>query len=173
MFRKNLLYSRRVVFLLAAAVLLCVPALLDAGLFHGRRVAPCYPAPEWVPQIQPQDAIRGVLDEQVVAWNKGDLEGFMHGYWQAPDLSFFSGKDKTRGWQATLDRYQKKYRADGKEMGKLTFSDLDIDVLGPDSAFVRGHWHLKMSKEEPGGLFTLIFKRFPDGWRIVHDHTSG
>lgn len=119
-----------------------------------------------------KDAIRAVLDAQVVAWNKGDLEGFMKGYWESKDLTFYSGATKTSGWQATLERYQKKYKAEGKEMGQLTFSELDIDVLSPDAAVVRGHWKLKMSKEEPGGLFTLIFKRFPEGWRIVHDHTS-
>ncbi|SRR5260370_3572399 len=122
---------------------------------------------------KPEDAIRRVLTDQAAAWNKGDLEGFMAGYWKSPDLSFFSGKDRTRGWQATLERYVKKYRADAKEMGKLTFSELDVDVLAPDAAMVRGRWQLEMSKDKPGGLFTLIFKRFPDGWRIVHDHTSG
>jgi ketosteroid isomerase-like protein len=119
-----------------------------------------------------KDTIRAVLDAQVFAWNKGDLEGFMKGYWQSKDLTFYSGGTKTTGWQATLERYQKKYKADGKEMGQLTFSELDIDVFSPDAAVVRGRWKLKMSKEEPGGLFTLIFKRFPDGWHIVHDHTS-
>jgi beta-aspartyl-peptidase (threonine type) len=119
-----------------------------------------------------KDAIRAVLDAQVVAWNKGDLDGFMKGYWESKDLTFFSGGTRTSGWQATLERYQKKYKADGKEMGQLTFTELDIDVLSADSAVVRGRWKVKMSKEEPSGLFTLIFKRFPDGWRIVHDHTS-
>jgi ketosteroid isomerase-like protein len=122
---------------------------------------------------KPEDAIRRVLTDQAAAWNKGDLEGFMVGYWKSPDLSFFSGKDRTRGWQATLERYVKKYRSDGKEMGKLIFSELEVDVLSPDAALVRGRWQLEMSKDKPGGLFTLIFKRFPDGWRIVHDHTSG
>jgi beta-aspartyl-peptidase (threonine type) len=122
---------------------------------------------------KPEAAIRRVLADQAAAWNKGDLEGFLTGYWKSPELSFFSGKDRTRGWQATLERYVKKYRADGKEMGKLTFSELEVDVLSPDAAVVCGRWQLEMSKDKPGGLFTLIFKRFPDGWRIVHDHTSG
>jgi beta-aspartyl-peptidase (threonine type) len=117
-------------------------------------------------------AIAQVLKDQAAAWNKGDLKGFMAGYWKSPDLTFFSGKDKTRGWQATLERYEKRYQAEGKEMGKLTFSELEIDVLGPDSAVVRGRWKLVTSKETLGGLFTLIFKKMPDGWRIVHDHTS-
>jgi beta-aspartyl-peptidase (threonine type) len=117
-------------------------------------------------------AIQKVLDEQVVAWNKGDLKSFMAGYWNSPDLSFSSGKDKTRGWQATYERYQKRYQSEGREMGKLTFSELEIDMLGPNSAYVRGRWQLVTRREKPGGLFTLIFKRLPEGWRIVHDHTS-
>jgi ketosteroid isomerase-like protein len=166
------LLSRRSLIVLGAAVyLLFVPALLDAGWWPGRRAALSCSETGLAP-INAQMAIRTVLDEQMVAWNKGDLDAFMRGYWASPELSFFSSSGTTRGWQATLERYQKKYRAEGKEMGKLTFSDLDIDVLGPDSALVRGHWQLHMSKDDPGGLFTLIFRRFPEGWRIVHDHTS-
>jgi beta-aspartyl-peptidase (threonine type) len=124
------------------------------------------------PKPAPEAAVKKVLADQEAAWNKGDLEGFMAGYWKSPDLTFYSGKEVTRGWQATLDRYVKKYKADGKEMGKLTFSDIDVQVLGPDTALVRGRWQLELSKEKPGGLFTLLFRRLPDGWRIVHDHTS-
>jgi beta-aspartyl-peptidase (threonine type) len=119
-----------------------------------------------------EKAVRGVLDEQVRAWNKGDLDGFMAGYWKSPDLTFFSGDKVTRGWEATLERYRKKYQAEGKEMGKLSFKDLDVQVLGPDSAVVRGRFELVTSKDKPTGLFTLLFRRFPEGWRIVHDHTS-
>jgi beta-aspartyl-peptidase (threonine type) len=117
--------------------------------------------------------IQKVLDEQTAAWNKGDLKGFMAGYWNSPEFSFYSGKDKTRGWQATFERYQKRYQAEGKEMGALTFTEIEIDLLGPDAAFVRGRWKLVLSKETLGGLFTLIFKKVPEGWRVVHDHTSG
>ncbi|MBI3461664.1 MAG: nuclear transport factor 2 family protein [Planctomycetes bacterium] len=124
------------------------------------------------PERGPKDLVQEVLDAQVAAWNKGDLESFMVGYWKSPDLSFFSGSTKTRGWQATLDRYRARYQAEGQEMGKLTFSEIEIDVLGPDGAWVRGRWKLVTSKETLGGLFTLVFKRTPDGWRIVHDHTS-
>jgi beta-aspartyl-peptidase (threonine type) len=116
--------------------------------------------------------IRRVLDDQVKAWNKGDLNGYMQGYWKSPELTFSSGKDHTKGWQQTLERYRKRYQGEGREMGKLSFSDLVVTPLGPDSAFVRGRWQLVRSKDRPGGLFTLIFRRFPEGWRIVHDHTS-
>jgi beta-aspartyl-peptidase (threonine type) len=121
----------------------------------------------------PKDAIRQVLDVQVKAWNKGDLPGFMEGYWQSPELSFFSGNSKTAGWQATLDRYRKKYQGEGKEMGQLAFKDLSIEMLGTDHALVRGRFELQMKDATPTGLFTLIVKKLPAGWRIIHDHTSG
>jgi ketosteroid isomerase-like protein len=117
-------------------------------------------------------AVRQVLDDQVKAWNKGDLEGFMKGYWKSPRLTFFSGKDRTQGWQATIERYRKRYQTEGRKMGKLTFSELEIEALGPSQAWARGRWKVVRDKETLSGLFTLILKKFPDGWRIVHDHTS-
>jgi beta-aspartyl-peptidase (threonine type) len=120
-----------------------------------------------------KNAIRKVLDDQQAAWNKGDLEGFMAGYWKSDDLSFYSGGDKTKGWNATYERYKKKYQSDGNEMGSLTFSELDISVAGADNAIVRGRWHLKMKNGKTmGGLYTLWVRKLPEGWRIVHDHTS-
>jgi beta-aspartyl-peptidase (threonine type) len=118
-------------------------------------------------------AIQEVLDAQQAAWNKGDLDGFMVGYWKSDDLSFYSGGDKTKGWQATLERYEKKYKSDGKEMGALAFSELDIRVLGDENALVRGRWQLKFKDgKTAGGLYTLWLRKLPEGWRIVHDHTS-
>ena len=116
--------------------------------------------------------IRRVLDDQVKAWNRGDLKGFMVGYWKSPELTFSSGKEQTKGWQQTLERYRKHYQGKGREMGTLSFTDLTVTPLGPDSAYVRGRWQLVPSKDKLTGLFTLIFRRFPEGWRIVHDHTS-
>jgi ketosteroid isomerase-like protein len=119
-------------------------------------------------------AVRSVLVEQQDAWNRHDLEGFMAGYWNSPELTFFSGAHESKGWQAALERYQKTYQGAGHEMGKLEFSNLTIETLGPDSAFVRGEFHLTMSDgRTPHGLFTLIFRKFPEGWKIVHDHSAG
>jgi ketosteroid isomerase-like protein len=118
-------------------------------------------------------AARKVLDDQAEAWNKGDLKAFMAGYWESPELSFYSGKDKTRGWKETMERYRKRYQADGKEMGKVTFSELDLQMLGPEAIFARGRWKVEAGKETHQGLFTLVMRKFPEGWRIVHDHTSG
>jgi beta-aspartyl-peptidase (threonine type) len=118
-------------------------------------------------------AVRAVLSRQVEAWNRGDLEGFMAGYWNSPDLVFQSGATLTRGWQATLERYRRRYQAEGKEMGRLRFEELDVQPLGPDTAFVRGRWRLTMKDgSQPGGLFTLLLRRIGDEWKVVHDHTS-
>ena len=161
--------------LLALAVLLLGVLSVHAGRRWGRGVpfipSPCPPEVA-LPVESPEQAIRRVLDDQVKAWNRGDLEGFMAGYWKSPELTFSSGGDQTKGWQATFDRYRKRYQTGGAEMGTLSFSGLVIDLLGPDSAFVRGRWQLVRSKDRPGGIFTLIVRRFPEGWRIVHDHTS-
>jgi beta-aspartyl-peptidase (threonine type) len=159
------------------AVILVVIAMVGyLGYLKGQAAAkPEFLIAEQAPDHQDDEgeaAVRRVLDAQVAAWNKGDLKGFMAGYWQSADLRFFSGKDVTRGWQSTLERYQKRYQAEGKEMGKLTFSDLDIHVASPTSAWARGRWRVVTSKEKLGGLFTLILKKVPDGWRIIHDHTS-
>jgi ketosteroid isomerase-like protein len=115
--------------------------------------------------------IRTVMNDQASAWNRGDIDGFMRGYWNSNDLVFVSGANVTRGWQPTLDRYKRTYNSREK-MGELTFSDLEIDVVSRNAAVVLGSWSLKRANDTPGGKFTLIFKRFKDGWKIVHDHTS-
>ena len=118
-------------------------------------------------------AVEHVLRTQQEAWNKHDLETFMAGYWNSTELTFFSGAKESRGWQATIERYRATYASPGHEMGKLEFSGLRIEMLGADAAFVRGAWQLTMSDgKTPHGLFTLIFRKFPEGWKIVHDHTS-
>jgi ketosteroid isomerase-like protein len=118
-----------------------------------------------------QKAIRAVLDAQVAAWNRGDVEGFMAGYWKSDETLFAGANGFSRGWQALLDRYRKNY-PDRKAMGKLSFSDLEIHVLSKDAAYIVGQWQLERESDRPGGVFTLIARRFPEGWRIVHDHTS-
>ena len=122
--------------------------------------------------------IRAVLDAQVVAWNKGDLDGFMAGYWNDEKLTFISGGDITAGCKKTKERYVKRYQADGKEMGKLTFGELHVETFGPNATMLRGKFELTFEKEKDDkkksarGRFTLILKKLPDGWKIVHDHTS-
>jgi len=115
--------------------------------------------------------IRTVMDTQTTAWNRGDIDGFMRGYWNSEKLVFVSGDNVTHGWQQTHDRYRKNYDSKAK-MGILKFSDLEINVVSKDAAIVVGSWALQREKDNPKGKFTLIFRKFKDGWRIVHDHTS-
>jgi len=123
--------------------------------------------------VTTKSAVERVLLAQQDAWNHHDLDAFMSGYWNSPELTFFSGAKESRGWQATMDRYRATYQGAGKEMGKLDFSDLRVEILCPDAAFIRGVWQLTMSDGKmPHGRFTLIFRKFPDGWKIIHDHTS-
>src|ERR1700704_3198566 len=115
--------------------------------------------------------IQAVLNAQQEAWNRGDIDAFMNGYWRSEETVFVSGDEVTRGWQKVLDRYKKKY-SDRAKMGTLTFSNLEITPLSTDSAVALGAWKLKREQDQPHGRFTLIFRRFPDGWKIMHDHTS-
>ncbi len=116
--------------------------------------------------------VRAVLNRQVEAWNRGDLEGFMAGYWKSHELTFCSGGTVTKGWQPTFDRYEKRYRSEGKEMGRLTFDEIEVEVLTDEVALVRGRWKLALSDGKPEGLFTLKMGLKSDGWRVVYDHTS-
>ncbi len=118
-------------------------------------------------------AITKVLDDQTAAWNRGDLDAFLEGYWKSPKVVFQSGGTRNDGFDAMRDRYRKRYQGEGKAMGRLSFSGLEIEPLGADAAFVRGGYALAMPDgTHPSGLFTLILRRFDDGWKITHDHTS-
>ena len=121
---------------------------------------------KWLREVQ------AVLDTQVASWNRGELEGFMQTYWHSPELTFNSGTNQTTGWEATFERYKKRYQSEGKEMGTLRFDEINVLMLGRDAALVRGRWRLTLRESSPGGLFTLILRRFSEGWRIIHDHTS-
>lgn len=123
-------------------------------------------------KTDPATAIRAMLDEQVRAWNRGDLEGYMQGYWNSSDLTFYSGGTKTAGWTPTLERYRKRYQEGGSKMGKLIFTEVQVELLGSSTGLVKGRWQLRLGSGDIGGLFTLIVRRFKEGWRIVHDHTS-
>jgi ketosteroid isomerase-like protein len=115
--------------------------------------------------------IRSVLRAQQDAWNRGDIDRFMNGYARSASTVFVSEDTIRRGWETVRERYRKKY-SDRAKMGTLAFSDLEIMLLSPDAAGVLGRWSLKRANDQPHGRFTLIFKRLPEGWRIVHDHTS-
>src|SRR5438034_7786036 len=115
--------------------------------------------------------IRSVLRAQQDAWNRGDIDGFMNGYARSASTVFISEDSIRRGWETVRARYRQKY-SDRAKMGILSFSDIEINLLSSDAAVVVGRWKLERAKDRPHGRFTLIFKRLPEGWRIVHDHTS-
>ena len=115
--------------------------------------------------------VRATLDAQVEAWNAGSVRGFMEGYARADSLTFLSGGTVRQGWEEALYGYLRSY-PDRETMGTLAFSDLTVRALGPDRALVWGRWRLQRASDAPGGLFTLVLAETPDGWRVVHDHTS-
>jgi beta-aspartyl-peptidase (threonine type) len=116
-------------------------------------------------------AITKILDAQQKAWNQGDVDTFLEGYWHSPELTFSGSSGIARGWDGVLARYKKNY-PDRLAMGQLDFSDLEFRFLGADNALVLGHWHLARTNRDIGGVFSLVWQRFPEGWRIIHDHTS-
>ena len=115
--------------------------------------------------------IKAVLKAQAAAWNRGDIDAYMNGYARDQATEFVGGDTLTRGWQTVRDRYQKKYDTRGK-MGVLTFSETKVTLLSPDAALVSGRWKLARQSDQPHGRFTLLFRKRPEGWRIVHDHSS-
>ncbi len=123
----------------------------------------------------PTEDILTVMRAAEADWNAGDLEAYMNSYWRSEDLRFAGGGGVNRGWEAVLDSYQTAY-PDRAAMGQLTFSEIDVTVLADDAAVVFGRWRLDREDvaddAAPHGLYTLVVRRFPEGWRIVHDHTS-
>ena len=117
------------------------------------------------------DEITQVLTLQQTAWNNGDIPGFMRGYWESSELSFSGSDGVSRGWDKVLARYKQNY-PDKAAMGHLDFTDVEVRTLSDAAALVLGKWHLKRATGDIGGVFTLVFQQFPEGWKIIHDHTS-
>lgn len=119
-----------------------------------------------------RDAVKAVLDAQMTAWNKGDLDGYMNGYAKTEWLVFTSGGKIRNGWQATYDAFHQKYAQNPAAMGKLAFEILAIDPVGADGAVVLGNWILTNSPSDGRGVFSVVLERRADGWKVIHDHTS-
>jgi len=115
-------------------------------------------------------AIQSVLDKQVAAWNEANIDEFMNGYWKS-DSILFIGSKVTSGWDSTLTRYKKGY-PDKAAMGKLRFEILRMDYISTDSYLITGKYFLTREKDNPSGIFTLLFKKKNGNWVIVYDHTS-
>ena len=120
----------------------------------------------------PAGDVRGLLNAQVDAWNRGDLKAFLDPYWHSEELTFFSGDTVTRGFASIQARYEKRYGTSPETMGKLRFEDLVVTIAGPEAAVVRGRFRLQMKDSNPTGIFTLVLRKAKGKWMIVHDHTS-
>lgn len=115
-------------------------------------------------------AIRAVLDKQVAEWNKGNIDGYMQGYWDNDSLVFIGRKGPKYGYNTTLENYKKAY-PDAAAMGKLSFANLKFERLSNEYYYVMGGWSLQR-EDSPGGYFTLLFRKINGKWVIVSDHTS-
>lgn len=133
----------------------------------------CYPLFMGAQSAENKDlmAIRRVLSDQEMAWNKGDIDAFMLGYWHSDSLKFVSSRGITKGWQNTADGYKKRY-PNTDAMGTLKFTILSLEKTGKKSAFITGQWHLTRTIGNIGGYFTLLWKKIGGKWVIVADHTS-
>ena len=154
--------TRKTLLAVGSLVLLFIFSVLSRGRAVGKATEK---------QNADRDAIHMVLNEQQAAWNRGDVDAFLVGYWRSPELTFSGSSGVSRGWEGVLTRYKKNY-PDRAAMGELDFSELKFRFLGKDAALVLGNWHLKREKGDVGGVFTLVWQRFPEGWKIIHDHTS-
>ena len=137
-------------------------------------VSACAASTPHLATFQPADraAIAGVLEAQIAAWNRGDLAGYMEGYAHTPALIFTSGGQVRRGWQDAFDHYQARYATEPNAMGHLVFKLESIDAVGADGAVVLGDWELTANAHPAHGVFSVVLERRPEGWRIIHDHTS-
>lgn len=116
------------------------------------------------------DDVLEILIKQKAAWNQGDIDGFMEYYWKSEHLTFQAGNSRVVGWDALITRYKANYS--GERMGVLHFTDILINILSEDLVLVLGRWEVKGKDDSARGLFTLLIQHKPEGWRIIHDHTS-
>jgi uncharacterized protein (TIGR02246 family) len=149
-----------------AAVTVAIAALISGVAVHSAAQSKAGPDQE-----SGERAISAVLQAQQAAWNRGDLDAFLEGYWHSQELTFSGSRGISRGWDSVLARYKHNY-PDRAAMGQLDFSGLEFRFLGRDAALVLGKWHLKRDTGDIGGVFSLVWQRFPEGWKIIHDHTS-
>jgi len=158
-----------VIFMLAW-IALCMPAFRHSTKASSR----LRPSPDLAHAAAPHSAssqILAVMSAQVDAWNRGDVNAFMQSYWHSGQTVFVGAKGLVRGWDAVMARYHRDY-PDLKAMGHLTFSDLEVHASCGDAAFVIGQYHLTRESGKVSGIFTLDFRHFSDGWKIVADHTT-
>ncbi len=117
-------------------------------------------------------AVVDLIQRQQAAWNRGDLAAYMEGYARTPELVFTSGGKIRRGFDEAYSAYQKRYGQDKSGMGQLAFEILGIQSVGADGAIVLGRWKLTETPNAGSGVFSVVLERRPEGWRVIHDHTS-
>ena len=122
-------------------------------------------------QSKDEKAIRDLMSRQSSAWNKGELDNFMKGYWENDSLMFVGKSGVTYGYKATLENYKKGY-PDKTAMGELSFTLIKIDKISREYIFVVGKWHLKRTIGDLQGHFNLLFQKINNAWVIIVDHSS-
>ena len=122
-------------------------------------------------QSKDEKAVRKLLNDQSAAWNRGDIDGFMKGYWENDSLMFIGKSGVTYGWNNTLKNYKKGY-PDKAAMGTLTFTLIQVKKLSDKYYYVTGKWFLKRSIGDVGGHYTLLFQKINGRWVIISDHSS-
>lgn len=124
-----------------------------------------------IAQSKEQKAVVAVLESQRLAWNNGNIEEYMQGYWKSDSLVFVGKNGPQYGWNKTLQNYQKSY-PNKEAMGELQFNFINIEIIGNDQAFVLGQWKLTRANDEPKGYFTLRLRIIHGEWKVVYDHSS-
>lgn len=122
-------------------------------------------------QTKDIEAVKRILIQQSVDWNKGDIDAFMEYYWKSEDLQFIGSGGVIKGWQATLERYKRTY-PDRDAMGQLTFDILEVHQLSRKVIMLTGKYTLERKNDRPTGYFLLMWKKMKGKWLIVADHTS-
>ncbi|HTV60830.1 MAG TPA: DUF4440 domain-containing protein [Verrucomicrobiae bacterium] len=145
-------------------------ALVLAAILVGSAVS-AFAGPLPAPEAKQEAEIRAVLDAQTAAWNQGDISGFMSGYWKSDETIFVGANGVLRGWQTLLGRYEREF-PNREAMGKLSFSNLEVHSECREAAYAIGEYHVQRTGGELSGIFTLEFRKFPEGWRIVMDHST-
>ncbi len=122
-------------------------------------------------QSKDEKQIRDLLATQAASWNKGNINEFMHGYWENDSLLFIGKTGVTYGYTNTLNNYKKGY-SDTAQMGQLKFDILQVKKISNQAFFVVGKWFLKRTVGDIGGHYTLLFRKMNGKWVIVADHSS-
>jgi ketosteroid isomerase-like protein len=167
--RKSNWVAEAIRFVVFAMAVVCIPG----GFWAESAAAPKPPAQgaSGADRASEEAQIRTLLSEQAANWNRGDIDAFMTSYWKSDETLFVGATGIARGWQAVLARYHRAY-PDRKAMGHVTFSNMEVDLRCSDTALVLGNYHLDRENDHPEGVFTLDLRKFPEGWRIVVDHTT-